>query len=322
MHRYGERLARVRASLKPLPDKPEETPESTLRALWHTAAGAPCSAQSASSDDLPALDEAMQRTLDDSIERRLAGVPLSYLTGRQYFMELELYAGPEALIPRRETEMLARKAIEITHGLLTAQDAQPAAGAPRGVGARTAPMVNVVDVCTGSGNVALAIAHQVPKARVTGSDLSEAAIALAERNADHVGIADRVNFVVGDLLAPLDKPEFLGKVDVLTCNPPYIRSAKLADMPAEIAHHEPSLAFDGGPLGIGILMRLVNDAPRFLRPAGALVFEVGAGQGAALIKRLEGLPEFERVESVTDSSGVVRVIAARRAKSQFAHRAA
>jgi len=291
---YAGLLERFANELTFLPDKPEETPESTLRALWYTAAGTPRSAEAAREGSLPALDAAGETRLDALVQKRLMGVPLAHLTQRQRFVDMEMLAGPGALVPRRETELLARAAIALAGEAASRQDG-----------------VRVVDVCTGSGNVALAIAQHVPTARVFAADLSEDAVALARCNAAHLGLQDRARFSAGDLLAPFDTAEFHGAVDVLTCNPPYISSAKVEQMHGEISQHEPHLAFDGGPFGVAILMRLLQDAPRFLRPRGWLAFEVGLGQGPAMVKRLEKSGVFADLNPKMDHNGAVRAIAAR-----------
>lgn len=277
-----------------LPDKPEENIESTLRALWYAAAGAPRSAQLAMQGDLPKLSAAQEQALMQLLEQRVSGVPLAHLTGRQQFMGMEMLAGPDALVPRKETELLGAAAIERVREC-----------------ARSGVRPRVIDACTGSGNVALAVALQVPEAEVFAADLSDSAVELARRNADHLGIGEGVKFSVGDLLAPFDNPDFLGRVNVLTCNPPYIATSNVGRMSEEIAAHEPRLAFDGGALGIGILMRLLKEAPRFLLPGGWLLFEVGLGQGPAIAKRLSLLPAYTEVKTLADHSGAVRVVLAR-----------
>ena len=287
-------LARLEAGLSRLPDKPEETVEATLAALWHAAAGVRLSAVAAAAPPLPALDDEARARFDELLARRLSGAPLAHITGRQRFMGLELEAAGEALIPRRETEILGRAAVERLHAL-----------------ARETPAPLVVDVCTGSGNLALALAHHEPSARVWGADLSESAVALARRNAASLGLDARVQFRAGDLLAPFDSGEFVGRVDLLVCNPPYISTAKVETMAPEIAQHEPRLAFDGGPLGIRILTRLVQEAPRFVRAGGWLAFEVGAGQGRGVRRRLEGHGAWEDVAGFADDAGEVRVLAAK-----------
>ena len=283
--------ARLADSLEFLPDKPEETADSTARALWLKAADVPVSARRASTMTLPPLASHQAAELDRLVSQRLAGVPLAHLTSRQSYLDLEMLAGPEALVPRQETELLARTALARVVG-------------------REDEALLVVDVCTGSGNVALALAHHLPRARVHAADLSGEAVSLARRNAAHLGLERRATFDCGDLLAPFDTAEFLGRVELLTCNPPYINSAKVERMPAEISGHEPRLAFDGGALGIGILMRLIKDAPRFLREGGWVVFEVGLGQGPALVKRMQGIPAYRQVQAANDESGAIRVVTA------------
>lgn len=296
---WTEHLERLQGSLSLLPDKPEETPENTLKALWLTAAGNPVSAVIADTLECGDLDPQQIDALQLLIERRLAGVPLAHLTGRQHFLGLELLAGPAALVPRRETELLAGAALE--RALTIAPGQQP---------------LTVIDVCTGCGNVALAIASGLRQrrlaARILGADLDADAVALATRNAGLLALDDIVTFASGDLLAPFDHPEYLGRVDVLSCNPPYINQAKVDQMPAEISEHEPRLAFDGGPFGVSILMRLLDEAPRFLKPGGWLAFEVGLGQGPALTRRLQRNPHFALIETVCDAEGAVRAICAQR----------
>ncbi|MDH5830700.1 peptide chain release factor N(5)-glutamine methyltransferase [Luteimonas sp. M1R5S18] len=290
---YHARLSRLRDCWCPAPDKPEETPETTLLALWWTAAGTPRSAVTAAAASPAALDADAEARLDALLAQRIAGVPLAHLTGRQHFMGMDLLAGPGALIPRAETELLARAAIELAR----------AATAQREI-------LKVIDVCTGCGNLALAIAREVAGARVVASDLSEEAVALARRNAAALGLDGNLDIRCGDLLAPFDTPEFQGEVGLLVCNPPYISSGKVPAMAPEIAGHEPALAFDGGPLGVSILTRLVHDAPRFLRAGGWLAFEVGVGQGPAMARRLRNERAFDKVRELHDDAGIVRVVLA------------
>lgn len=289
---YATRLQRLRQDWQPIPDKPEETAETTLLALCWTAAGSPRSVVAAgASDAFPVLDVDAQRRLDDLLDSRLAGVPLAHLTGRQHFLGLELMAGPEALIPRAETELLGRAAV----------------GLAQEIAATLA-----IDVCTGCGNLALALVHHVDGIQAHGSDLSDDAVALARRNAAMLGLEERTGFRSGDLLTPFDTPQFAGRVDLIVCNPPYISSGKVAAMAPEISAHEPRLAFDGGTLGVSILTRLMHEAPALLRAGGWLAFEVGAGQGAAMARRLRNDGNWDQVREHSDADGVVRVVLARR----------
>ena len=288
-------LAEVESFWTPLPDKPEETAEGVLCALWRTACGAPISVGRAVPADLPELDAPALERLRALIERKRAGVPLAHLTGRQSFMGLELLAGPAALIPRKETEILGRAALTKIRCI-----------AGRNGAAR------VLDVCTGSGNLALAYAYYEPRAQVHASDLSAEALELAQRNAEHAGLAGRIELRLGDLLQPFESPEFLGACDFLSCNPPYISAAKVKAMHPEISCFEPEVAFNGGIYGVAILTRLVHQAPRFLKPGGWLGFEVGRGQGTVLARQLAKSRDFSVVERFTDDAGDVRAILAKR----------
>ena len=289
---YRELLSRLERDLEVLPDKPDETPRNTLDCLWALVAGQRLALSQVATAEMVELDPAGQERLRQLVELRLANAPLAHLTGRQDFMGLVLLASQAALVPRRETELLGWSAL--------AKIASTGVAAPL-----------VVDLCTGCGNLALAMAIHAPQARVWGSDLSPEAVELARENARFVGRPD-VTFVAGDLAEPFDNPDFTGRVDVVTCNPPYISSVKVDGMHAEISEHEPRLAFDGGPFGIKVLLRLLKDAPRLLKPGGWLLFEVGLGQGGPMHKRLAGLPAFAEVESIRDAKGDIRVLAARR----------
>lgn len=288
---FSPRLDRLK-DLAILPDKPEETATSTLRALWRAAAGAPLSVEAAETADLAALDAGGMAALDALIARRLEGVPLAHLTGRQRFLDIELLAGPEALVPRKETELLGRSALA---RLATLN--------------RSAP--HLIDLCTGSGNLACALAVAVPDASVIAADLSSAAITLARRNAVFAGVAGRVTFYEGDLFSALPK-DAKGRADLLVCNPPYISSAKVDAMAAEIAAHEPRLAFDGGGFGLSIVARLIAEVPHWLAPGAWFCFEIGKGQGAFLRRSLAKTNAYDAIEPVADGAGEIRVLAARK----------
>jgi release factor glutamine methyltransferase len=284
-------LSSLSEQLHALPDKPSETPESTLRVLWHLAAGNAYSVETAQDHPLIPLNGAAQTQLHLLIAQRLADTPLAHLTQRQRFMGLDMLAGPGALIPRPETELLAHAARDL-------------------VRARHARPVRVLDVCTGSGNLALSLAHDDATTQIFASDLSSDAIELAQRNAQHLGLQGRVQWHCGDLLSPFDTGDFFQNIDVLVCNPPYISSPKVQAMPQEIRQHEPAMAFDGGALGISILNRLIREAPKYLKVGGWLVFEVGLGQAKAVAKRLLTSSEYNKVKTLPDACGQPRVLQA------------
>jgi release factor glutamine methyltransferase len=292
---YERLQTRLQQLLQTLPDKPEETAESALRCLWHLAAGVPLSPDAAMEEFLVPLDTEKQRALEHLVDQRVSGIPLAHLSGRQRFMGMEMLASSQALIPRRETELLARTAIGIIRDhILTTRD-----------------QATVIDVCTGCGNVALAMASSDARVRAYAADLSPEAVELAQRNVVHLGLVDRVETRVGDLLQPFDEPRFQHVADIVTCNPPYISSKKLEQMPSEIISFEPRLAFDGGALGVKILQRTIREAPQFLRAGGWLLFEVGLGQGPAVMQRLASTAGYSEIRGVTDSESQIRVVVAR-----------
>jgi len=291
---FSALLQEVERFWTPRPDKPEETAEGLLRALWSTASGAPVSIDRAALAALEPLDAPGLERLQHLIERKKTGEPLAHLTGRQTFLGIELLASPGALIPRKETEILGRAALAKIACMAQARGA-----------------LTVIDVCTGSGNLAIAYAHYEPRARVLASDLEPEAVALARRNCEFAGVGERVELRTGDLLAPFMVEEFLGRCDLVSCNPPYISAAKVGEMHPEISRHEPRAAFDGGVYGVSILMKLVRSAPRLLRPGGWLGFEVGEGQGQLLAGQLRRNPAYSSVETCSDPAGQVRAVFAR-----------
>jgi release factor glutamine methyltransferase len=290
---FDKRLRMLEQRLVVLPDKPDETAESTLRALWLTAAGNPVSAGRAVHEVLPELSEADFEELDRLTDLRVSGVPLGHLTGRQMFCGIELLAGPAALLPRRETEALAKAAATAAEELRRSQDS-----------------VLMVDTCCGSGNVLFAVAHVTRGLRGIGVDLSDEALALARLNSQHFGFDDRVDFRKGDLFSPIG--DVMGGADLVTCNPPYISTAKVHEMATEISSHEPEMAFDGGPFGIRILQRLVKEAPAVLKSGGYLLFEVGLGQGDHMMARVAKHGAYASCEPILDDADQVRAIRARR----------
>jgi release factor glutamine methyltransferase len=135
-------------------------------------------------------------------------------------------------------------------------------------------------------------------------------VALADANARHVGLLARARFVARDLFAGLENDVAERRVDLITCNPPYIASSRLTDMPGETRDHEPRLAFDGGAFGLDVISRVVAESPRWLRPGASLCFEVGAATGKFLADRVRRNQAYASVETVANEEGVVRVIVA------------
>jgi release factor glutamine methyltransferase len=282
-------LETIRQCCVTQPDKPEETPESTLRALHFLAAGVNVSVTKANTLPLPELNPDESERLTSLVEQRCSGVPLAHLTRRQSFMGIEMLAGPQALIPRAETHLLAYETLSIARSMADAGRS-----------------ITLIDICTGSGNIVLGVLAHEPRCRAFGSDLSPEAIDLARNNAVHLGVDKIVEFRIGDLFEPFYADGFLGAADIITCNPPYISSKKVHCLPSEISCHEPHLAFDGGPFGLDIFRRIINEAPKFLKPQSYLCLEIGCGQGEIVSRMLTNSNQYRQIDALVDENSVVR----------------
>ncbi len=278
-----------------LEDKPEETIESTLKALWLAASGTPVSAEKAIDTELPALSEIQIKNLNELIRTRLNNIPLAHITKRQNFLGIELITDKRALIPRKETEILGKKALELSLEIASEKNE-----------------IKVFDVCCGSGNLGVTVAKLNPKCRVYSSDISDEAIELTKENIDLLNLNNRIEAAQSDMFEAFKTDTYYKNIDLIICNPPYISSAKVVKMDSEIALNEPSLAFDGGMLGIKIIQKLINEAPLFMTNKGWLVFEVGVGQGDFVGKLLEKTKQFQQIGSVSDDAGNVRVVFAQK----------
>jgi len=243
------------------------------------------------------------RTPDDAA-RQPDGTPTALLTGHGTFMGLDLLVAPGVLVPRAETELLGRTAVAALDALADA------AAAAAGSGEAGPP--RVVDVCCGAGNLACAIATQVPGARVWAADVTASCVDTARRNVERLGLDGRVSVHRGDLLGALDGLGLEGGVDMVVANPPYISTARLTGGDRRhLLAHEPIEAFDGGPYGLTIHQRLTREAPAFLRTGGLLLFEFGLGQQRQVELLFRRARTFADVRFVSDGAGEPRVAVAR-----------
>lgn len=284
---------RLENNLTLLEDKPEETIETTINALWNKAYGISMSAEKASQASLPPLTDEQKAILHQLIDKRLNGEPLAHLTGRQNFMGIELLCDKRALIPRKETEILGETALKRCQEI-----------------AKNKSIVNVFDLCCGSGNLGLSLASHHQKLQIHSSDLSQEAVELTDENITFLGLNHQVKVCQSDLFLNFESASFWGKIDLIVCNPPYISTSKVSKMPLEIATNEPAMAFDGGMVGLKIIQKLIQEAPKFLTHTGWLVFEVGVGQGPFVIQICEKSGLYQQIESASDDFGNIRVIAA------------
>ncbi len=232
------------------------------------------------------LPDAVAARFEALVARRLAREPTAYIVGHREFYGLELECGPEALIPRPETELLVDIALEWLRG-------------------REPPLERplVVDVGTGNGALAVALAVHWPRARVLAVDTSVPALILARRNAARHAVADRVAFVRGDLLSPLR-----AKADLVVANLPYVSAGDWAGLAPEITRYEPREALVGGPRGTETIERLLSQAPAHLAPRALLLCEIGDQQGEELrAAAVRAFPDAW-VEIRQDLAGLDRVL--------------
>ena len=244
---FQELLTAIESQLSILADKSEENAYNTLSALWHTASGNRVSPIKANKLELPYLEQNQINSLKKLIKIRLQGVPLAHLTERQDFMGLDYIVTKGLYIPRKETELLAGTAI----GLLLKDYSDQS-------------HVTVIDLCTGIGTIALAIAHYCENAIVLGSDIYKPAIEAAIINAKHFELENQVSFYNADMFEPFESRDLKNKVDIIVSAPPYISTLKVKQMAKEIADHEPSEAFDAGPFGLSIFNKLISISSDYL----------------------------------------------------------
>lgn len=291
---FNDLKERLAGKLVFLDDKPEETLESALKALWFAASGNPMSAEAAVLFPLPVLTDLQIELLNQLITDRINNKPLAHITGRQRFMGIDFITDSRALIPRKETEILCQRALEISL-LLTSADKN----------------ITVIDVCCGAGNLGIAIAAQNPYTTVHSTDISQEAVDLTLENISFLNLQQKVTAIQGDLFSSVENDKFISNTHLIVCNPPYISTGKVKNMNPEILGKEPVLAFDGGMFGTKIIQKLILEAPKFLIKGGWLVFEIGAGQGEFILQLCKRSNLYEHIEPVFDKNGLIRVISAR-----------
>jgi release factor glutamine methyltransferase len=231
-------------------------------------------------------------TFCDLIERRLAGEPIQYITGEAEFYGLPFHVNGDVLIPRPETEHLVEMAIALAQKL-------------RLTGA--IPELRIVDVGTGSGAIAVALAHALPFAEITATDILPAVLAVAKSNVARNGFADRIRFFEGDLLEPVVGEHF----DIVVSNPPYVPESDRATLDVEVRDYEPAQALFAGEDGLAIYRRLIPAAFGALVPGGFVALEIGYGQQEAIHALLAGAG-FSGIEFTEDLQKIPRVAVARR----------
>lgn len=217
------------------------------------------------------------------VQKRAEGIPYQYLVGKAEFMGLEFAVNSSVLIPRPDTEIIVSKVIEYISGL------------------NTDKKVRVLELCTGSGCIATAIAKFCPNAEITAIDISSEALLVAKKNAADNGVIDRIDFKLSDMFNDVQ-----GKYDVIVSNPPYLTTEDMECLQKEV-RSEPSIALFGGENGLDFYKIIAEKSPDFLMPEGNLFVEIGIGQEKDVMQ-LFADAGFENIELYKDFSGIVRVI--------------
>jgi len=278
----GGELARAVARLAAagVPEPRADAEVLLARALGTSRAG-----MVAASRDV--LSARAAETFGALLARRAAREPVQYIVGEWEFWSLPLAVDPRVLIPRSETELVVKTVLRVACG-----------------------KSRIVDVGTGSGAIALALARELPRAPVCATDVDPAALAVARANlARH---APSVRLVCGDLLTAF-RPR---SVDVVASNPPYVADGEHADLLPEVRDHEPARALLAGADGLAVLRRLLAGAPEVLVPGGWLIVEMGAGQADAVRSAVVRDGRYEEVKTIEDHAGIARVLMARRGGDQ------
>ena len=239
--------------------------------------------------------ENVRTSFRELVRRRAEGMPVAYLVGRREFYSLSFRVTPDVLIPRPETELLVVKLLDLSK----AQEG-------RGDG------LQIADVGTGSGIIAVIAAKHLPNGSFTAVDISAAALNVAEANAAEHGVADRIAFIQSDLFTsvPCDL-----RYDFIASNPPYVASEEIQQLEPTVREYEPRLALEAGPGGTRVIEQLIPQAAERLKPGGWLLMEIGHQQGNKVQQLLSADGRFDDISVLKDLAGLVRVAQARRKQS-------
>ena len=222
------------------------------------------------------------------IARRLQWEPVAYITSRKEFWSFTLEVNSSVLIPRPDTEIIVEEALDIYRTF-------------------TSLPVRILDIGTGSGAIALALASEIDGAKVVATDISDAALKLAQKNADSLGLQDKIDFRQGNLFEPVD-----GLFDIIVSNPPYIAAKEYEELPASVRAFEPREALLAGESGLEFYEKLICQAAPYLQKNGWLLLEIGAKQEASIRRIMDDSGFYDSIEMRRDYAGLPRVIKARR----------
>ncbi len=240
------------------------------------------------------LQEREKEALEKLIQRRLSGEPLQYILGHQEFWSIDFKVDPRVLIPRPETELLVEQSLSILSEKTFGQKPY------------------VLEIGTGSGAIAIALAKEAGPIFLVATDVSRDALFLAKENARTAGVERQIDFVNGDLFGPLRPSREKNPFDLIVSNPPYIVRSKISTLAKEVKDHEPTIALNGGEDGLAFYRRIIPEARCYLKAGGWLLLEVALGQGAYVSDLIEEDGCFFKPECIPDLSGIGRVVKARK----------
>ncbi len=232
------------------------------------------------------------------VERRAKREPLQYLIGETEFWGLKVKVTPDVLIPRSETELLVEEALRTS-------PPTPLLNKERVAGESRTGEVQILEIGTGSGCIAIALAKNLPEAKITATDISKEALAVAKENAEKNEVTDRIEFILADI-APWKIFEAEGRLfDLIISNPPYIPSGEFPNLQPEVRDFEPHRALDGGPEGMDVIWKIIEESGNFLKPGGILLLEIGEGQAQKILRK-------RKAEVRKDYNGHERIVVLRR----------
>lgn len=256
-------------------------------------------------DSFRSLTFAQRRFFHCLVRRRLQGEPLAYILGKKEFWSLEFRVNPAVLVPRPETELLVETALRMVNVSSEISSARQITAGQEFPSDR----LRILDLGTGSGNIAVALARELPVSRIVALDLSLEALRVAKENARIHGVLGQIAFLCGDFFVPLKG--FVIPFHLIVSNPPYVPREALAHLPPEVREHEPHIALDGGVGGLENYRRIIAGVAPYLVEGGILLLEVGYGQVRAVSRLLECHSSLVLQEVLEDQAGIPRVMMAR-----------
>ncbi|HEY1064802.1 MAG TPA: peptide chain release factor N(5)-glutamine methyltransferase [Pirellulales bacterium] len=267
-----------------------ESPRLDAEVLLAAARGCPRIALYTAFDEEP--PEEIKTKFRDWVKRRAAGAPVAYLVGKKEFFSLAFEVTPDVLIPRPDTETLVVSALDAVKELSAGRET-----------------IDVADLGTGSGAIAVTLAKQNPKIRVVAVDKSPKALAVAKRNAEAHGVADRIEFVESDWFSAVDKSR---QFDVVASNPPYILTSEMATLARDVKDYEPQSALESGPTGLECIQKIIPQAAERLRPGGRLFIEMSPQIAEGVQKLLAAEKRLTPLPAIKDYGQLARVATAKR----------